>query len=85
VGPPHAIALAALSAVWGAAYLLIAEAIGEIPGSVVVLGRVGLAALALLVLVWIQGGERRRLLADARRRPGPVLTPGLFAIRCRSC
>jgi hypothetical protein len=50
-----------------------------------VLGRVGLAALALLVLVWIQGGERRRLLADARRRPGPVLTPGLFAIRCRSC
>ena len=42
--PRHAVMLALLSAVWGASYLLIAEAIEEIPESLVVLGRTGLAA-----------------------------------------
>ena len=46
----HAVMLALLSAVWGASYLLIAEAIEEIPESLVVLGRTGLAAVALLAL-----------------------------------
>ncbi len=72
--------LALLSAVWGASYLLIAVAIEEIPESLVVLARTGLAALALLAVVRIQGGATAALLADARRRPGAALRLGLFAI-----
>lgn len=72
--------LALLSAVWGASYLLIAVAIEEIPESLVVLGRTGLATAALLVIVRLQGGEPLRLLADARRRPGTALLLGLVAI-----
>jgi drug/metabolite transporter (DMT)-like permease len=72
--------LALLSGVWGASYLLIAEAIEEIPESLVVLGRSGLAALALLALIVARGGEAARLLADARRRPGDALLLGAVAI-----
>jgi drug/metabolite transporter (DMT)-like permease len=72
--------LALLSGVWGASYLLIAEAIEEIPESLVVLGRTGLAALALLAVVRVRGGAPAGLLADARRRPGTALLLGLFAI-----
>jgi drug/metabolite transporter (DMT)-like permease len=72
--------LALLSAVWGASYLLIAEAIEEIPESLVVLGRTGLAALALLVVVRFGNGEAAGLLSDLRRRPGTAFLLGLFAI-----
>ncbi|HEX2508860.1 MAG TPA: DMT family transporter [Miltoncostaeaceae bacterium] len=78
--PRHAVMLALLSAVWGASYLLIAEAIEEIPESLVVLGRTGLAALALLALIVARGGEAARLLADIRRRPGDALLLGAVAI-----
>jgi drug/metabolite transporter (DMT)-like permease len=72
--------LALLSAVWGASYLLIAEAIEEIPESLVVLARSALAALALLLVLRVRRGEAAGLLADARRRPGTALLLGLFAI-----
>src|SRR4051812_2872332 len=72
--------LALLSAVWGASYLLIAEAIETIPEGLVVLGRTGLAALALLVLIRVRGGDALALLADVRRRPGTALLLGLVAI-----
>ena len=72
--------LALLSAVWGASYLLIAEAIEEIPESLVVFLRTGLAALVLLAIVRLQGGETAAFLADARRRPGTAFLLGLFAI-----
>lgn len=78
--PRHAVMLALLSGVWGASYLLIAEAIEEIPESLVVLGRTGLAALALLAVIAARGGEAAWLLADARRRPGDALLLGAVAI-----
>ena len=78
--PRHAVMLALLSAVWGASYLLIAEAIETMPEGLVVLGRTGLAALALLVLIRVRGGDALALLADVRRRPGTALMLGLFAI-----
>ncbi|MEZ0285714.1 MAG: DMT family transporter [Thermoleophilia bacterium] len=78
--PRHALMLALLSGVWGASYLLIAEAIEEIPESLVVFARTGLAALALLVVIRVRGGAAPGLLADARRRPGTALLLGLFAI-----
>ena len=53
--PRHALMLALLSGVWGASYLLIAEAIEEIPESLVVFARTGLAALALLVVIRVRG------------------------------
>lgn len=72
--------LALLSAVWGASYLLIAYAIEEIPESLVVFARTALAALALLVVIRVRGGELRPFLRDARRRPGTALLLGLVAI-----
>ena len=78
--PRHAVMLALLSGVWGASYLLIAEAIEEIPESLVVLARTGLAALALLAVILVRGGEAARLLAGARRRPGTAFLLGAFAI-----
>ncbi len=72
--------LALLSAVWGASYLLIAYAIEEIPESLVVFARTALAALALLLVIRVRGGELRPFLRDARRRPGTALLLGLVAI-----
>jgi len=80
VRPRHVLSLALLSAVWGASYLLIAEAIEEMPESVAVLGRTGLAAIVLAVLIVARGGEARAALSDARRRPGWALALGLVAI-----
>jgi drug/metabolite transporter (DMT)-like permease len=80
VRPRHALMLALLSAVWGASYLLIAYAIEEIPESLVVFARTALAALALLVVIRVRGGELRPFLRDARRRPGTALLLGLVAI-----
>lgn len=80
LGPRHVLMLALLSAVWGASYLLIAEAIESMPESLVVLGRTGLAALALLVVVRLRGGEAAAALGDVRRRPGSAALLGLFAI-----
>ncbi len=78
--PRHALMLALLSVVWGASYLLIAEAIEEIPESLVVFLRTGLAALVLLAIARLRGGETAAFLADARRRPGTAFLLGLFAI-----
>ena len=72
--------LALLSAVWGASYLLIAYAIEEIPESLVVFARTALAALALVLVIRVRGGELRPFLRDARRRPGTALLLGLVAI-----
>lgn len=78
--PRHALTLALLSAAWGASYLLIAYAIEDLPESLVVFGRTALAALALLVVIRVRGGEAWRLLRDARRRPRAALLLGLVAI-----
>lgn len=72
--------LALLSAVWGASYLLIAYAIEEIPESLVVFARTALAALALLVVIRVRGGELGPFLRDAGRRPGTAILLGLVAI-----
>ncbi len=64
---------------WGASYLLIAEAAEEMPESLVVVGRTALAALTL-VLVARARGAGRAALAEARRRPGTAVLLGLTAI-----
>jgi drug/metabolite transporter (DMT)-like permease len=77
--PRHVLILTLLSAVWGASYLLIAEAAEEMPESLVVFGRTALAALALLLVVRARGAGRAAL-AEARRRPGRAVLLGLTAI-----
>jgi hypothetical protein len=67
--PRHVLILTLLSAVWGASYLLIAEAAEEMPESLVVFGRTALAALALLLVVRARGGRRWRRRGGGRDAP----------------
>ncbi len=78
--PRHVVMLALLSAVWGASYLLIAEAAEEMPESLVVFGRTALAAVVLLALVRAKRGAAWTALSDVRRRPWDALLLGLAAI-----
>ncbi len=78
--PRHVLSLVMLSAVWGASYLLIAEAAEGMPESLVVLGRTGLAAMVLALVIVARGGDDRAALSDVRRRPGWALLLGLVAI-----
>jgi drug/metabolite transporter (DMT)-like permease len=80
VRPRHVLMLVLLSAVWGASYLLIAEAAEGMPESLVVLGRTGLAALTLGILIAVRGGEARAALGVVRRRPGWAVVLGFVAI-----
>ena len=78
--PRHVALLAALAGIWGASYLLIKYALeGFSPGEIVFL-RTALAAVVLVAVVRWQGGESRRALREARRRPGLALLLGLAAI-----
>lgn len=65
---------------WGASYLLIAEAAEEMPESLVVVGRTALAALTLVLVVGARGGAGRVALAEVRRRPALAVLLGLTAI-----
>lgn len=72
--------LALLSGIWGASYLLIRLAIDDLPAPVVVVGRTGLAAVVLWLIIFAQGGEARAHLGDIRRRPGMAVLLGVVAI-----
>lgn len=76
----HVGLLALLSGIWGASYLLIKYAIRDLSPPMVVFGRTALAAVALLVVILLQGGAARAALADFRRRPGTAFFLGLVAI-----
>jgi len=80
VSPRHAALLGVLAALWGASYLLIKYALEDLSPAGVVFLRTALAALALLVVVRVQGGAAWEALGDVRRRPGRALGLGLLAI-----
>ena len=72
--------LGLLAAIWGASYLLIKYGLeGFSPAGIVFL-RTSLAAVVLVAVVLVQGGEARRALGDVRRRPGPALLLAATAI-----
>lgn len=78
--PRHAALLGLLAAIWGASYLLIKYALeGFSPGEIVFL-RTALAALVLVAVLRLQGGEAWRALTAAPRRPTTALLLGVTAI-----
>jgi drug/metabolite transporter (DMT)-like permease len=80
VSARHVGLLLALSAIWGASYLLIRVAIDDLSAPVVVVGRTALAALVVWLLIVAQGGPARAALGDIRRRPGMAFFLGTVAI-----
>lgn len=76
----HVGLLAALSAIWGASYLLIRWAIDDLSAPVVVVGRTAIAALVLWLMIMVQGGAPRAALGDLRRRPWTAMFLGVVAI-----
>jgi drug/metabolite transporter (DMT)-like permease len=80
VTPRHAALLAALSAIWGASYLLIKYAIDDFAPAEVVFLRTALAGLVLYAVIHAQGGEMRAALSRALRRPWLIGLLGATAI-----
>ncbi len=72
--------LAALAAIWGGSYLLIKYALEDFSAGEIVFLRVALAAAVLVVAIRLQGGETRRALRTAWRRPGVAVLLGVTAI-----
>ena len=70
--------LGAVSAIWGASYLLIKIALDGIEPMMIVFARVLLAALLLYVVIQLRGGEDRAALRYLRERP--LRTLGLGAL-----
>jgi len=63
MGPLEWILLLVLSVLWGGSFFFAKLAVAELPPFTIVLGRVGLAALALNLILWVRG---ERLPADRR-------------------
>ena len=59
MGPAEWLLLVTLSVLWGGSFFFSEVALAELPPFTVVLGRVGLAAVALVVLV-LASGQRHR-------------------------
>jgi drug/metabolite transporter (DMT)-like permease len=74
MGAPEWIALLALSMLWGGSFFFYKVLVAELPPFTVVLGRVGIAALALHLLLL----ARRDPLRLAPRMLGPFLILGLL-------
>ena len=74
MGAPEWIALLALSTLWGGSFFFFKVLVAELPPFTVVLGRVGIAALALNLLL----AARRDPLRLAPRLWGPFLILGLL-------
>jgi len=69
MGAPEWLALFALSGLWGGSFFFFKVLVAELPPFTVVLGRVGIAALALNLLLWI----RRDPLRLTASQWGPFL------------
>jgi drug/metabolite transporter (DMT)-like permease len=78
MGLRNAALLTALSAIWGASYLLIKYALEDLDAPVIVWARTAIAGLVLLVA--LGPAAARSALADLRRRPGSAALLGFFAI-----
>jgi drug/metabolite transporter (DMT)-like permease len=72
--------LGAVSAIWGASYLLIKIALDGIEPAMIVFARVLLAALLLYVVIRARGGEDRAALGFLRRHPGRAIVQGTLAV-----
>ena len=77
--------LGAVSAIWGASYLLIKIALDGIEPTMIVFARVLLAALLLYVVILARGGEDRAALRlPARATAAHARCSARSASRCRS-
>ena len=74
MGAPEWLALFALSGLWGGSFFFFKVLVAELPPFTVVLGRVGIAALALNLLLW----ARRDPLRLPARQWGRFLVLGLI-------
>ena len=74
MGPPEWLALFALSGLWGGSFFFFKILVAELPPFTVVLGRVGIAAVALNLLLWV----RRDPLRLPKRQWGPFLLLALI-------
>jgi drug/metabolite transporter (DMT)-like permease len=72
--------LGAVSAIWGASYLLIKIALDGIEPMMIVFARVLLAAVALYLVLAIRGGEDRAALRYLRERPLRTLVLGSLTV-----
>ena len=72
--------LGAVSAIWGASYLLIKIALDGIEPMMIVFARVLLAALLLYAVVVVRGGEEHAALRRLRHEPGRTLIQGALAV-----
>ena len=72
--------LGAVSAIWGASYLLIKIALDGIEPMMIVFARVLLAALLLYAVIVVRGGADRAALAQIREQPGRALVQGALAV-----
>ena len=72
--------LIAVSAIWGASYLLIKIALDGFEPGVIVFLRVLLAAALLYVVILVRGGSDRTGLANLRRRPRDTFIQGTLAV-----
>jgi drug/metabolite transporter (DMT)-like permease len=72
--------LGAVSAIWGASYLLIKIALDGFEPMMIVFTRVLLAALLLYVVIGMRGGEERAALRYLRERPLRTAGLGLLAV-----
>jgi len=72
--------LGAVSAIWGASYLLIKIALDGIEPMMIVFARVLGAALLLYAVVVVRGGEEHAALRGLRRQPGRTLVQGALAV-----
>ena len=68
--------LGAVSAIWGASYLLIKIALDGFEPMMIVFARVLLAALLLYVVILMRGGEDRAALRIPARTAAPHPRPG---------
>ena len=64
MGAPEWLALFALSGLWGGSFFFFKVLVAELPPFTVVLGRVGIAALALNLLLWIRRDPLRLTAAQ---------------------
>jgi drug/metabolite transporter (DMT)-like permease len=72
--------LGAVSAIWGASYLLIKIALDGFAPSMIVFARVLLAAALLYLVIRVRGGEDREALGWLRRHPQRALVQGTLAV-----
>jgi len=72
--------LAAVSAIWGASYLLVKIALDGFSAEMLVFGRVALAAVLLYVAISLRGGADRQALSVIREHPARSLTQGLLSV-----